>query len=111
MGNTDNGNIFQMHGQLSHYFPNPSGFGADEYALPHNASIVQLNMLSRHGSRYPTTGAGAQILGQKITNFTKGVTGNLAEPFAAGMLRSSHGELHDTDEQQAHTISPELCLS
>ncbi|EME45679.1 hypothetical protein DOTSEDRAFT_171250 [Dothistroma septosporum NZE10] len=84
MGNTDNGNIFQMHGQLSHYFPNPSGFGVDEYALPPNASIVQLNMLSRHGSRYPTTGAGAQVLGQKITNFTKGVTGNLAEPFASG---------------------------
>lgn len=84
MGNTDNGNIFQMHGQLSHYFPNPDGFGVDEYSLPRNASIVQLNMLSRHGARYPTTGAGAQVLGQKITNFTKGVTGNLAEPFAAG---------------------------
>ena len=60
-----------MHGQLSHYFPNPSGFGVDEYSLPHNASIVQLNMLSRHGSRYPTTGAGATVLAQKILNFTR----------------------------------------
>jgi hypothetical protein len=28
-------------------------------------------MLSRHGSRYPTSGAGAEVIGQKITNFTK----------------------------------------
>ncbi|CAK3999640.1 3-phytase A [Lecanosticta acicola] len=69
-GNTDNGNIFQMQGQLSHYFPNPSGFGVSEYSLPANASIVQLNMLSRHGARYPTTGAGATVLAQKILNFT-----------------------------------------
>lgn len=77
MGNYDNGNIFQMHGQLSHYFPNPSGFGVDEYSLPKNASIVQLNMLSRHGSRYPTTGSGATVLAQKIHNYTTGVLGNV----------------------------------
>ena len=76
MGNNDNGNIFQMHGQLSHYFPNPQGFGVDEYSLPKNASIVQLNMLSRHGSRYPTTGAGATVIGQKILNYTTGVLGH-----------------------------------
>lgn len=34
------------------------------------ASIVQLQMLSRHGARYPTTGAGAEKLGQKIANYT-----------------------------------------
>ncbi|KXT01347.1 hypothetical protein AC578_6643 [Pseudocercospora eumusae] len=77
MGNTDNGNIFQMHGQLSHYFPNPVGFGVDEYSLPQNASIVQLNMLSRHGARYPTTGAGATVLVTKILNYTTGVLGNV----------------------------------
>lgn len=77
MGNTDNGNIFQMHGQLSHYFPNPSGFGVDEYPLPKNASIVQLNMLSRHGSRYPTTGSGAPMLAEKIKNYTDGTLGNV----------------------------------
>ncbi|KAF2214126.1 hypothetical protein CERZMDRAFT_58067 [Cercospora zeae-maydis SCOH1-5] len=76
VGNNDNGNIFQMHGQLSHYFPNPQGFGADEYSLPKNASLVQLNMLSRHGARYPTTGAGAEKLGQKILNYTTGVLGH-----------------------------------
>jgi hypothetical protein len=76
VGNNGSGNIFQMHGQLSHYFPNPSGFGVDEYSLPENASIVQLNMLSRHGSRYPTTGSGAPNLGAKLLNYTTGVLGN-----------------------------------
>ncbi|KAK3054113.1 hypothetical protein LTR09_004891 [Extremus antarcticus] len=76
-GNTDNGNIFQLHGQLSHYFPNPVGFGVDEYTLPENASISQLHMLSRHGSRYPTTGAGAQLLAQKIQNYTNGTLGDI----------------------------------
>ena len=66
-----------MHGQLSHYFPNPIGFGVDEYSLPENASIVQLNMLSRHGSRYPTTGAGATLLAAKIQNFTNGTLGTV----------------------------------
>ncbi|KAK5741631.1 hypothetical protein LTR17_003837 [Elasticomyces elasticus] len=74
-GNADNGNIYQLMGQLSHYFPNPDGFGVDEYSLPENASIVQLNMLSRHGSRYPTTGSGATVLVQKILNHTTGVEG------------------------------------
>ncbi|GAB7352363.1 hypothetical protein MBLNU459_g2802t1 [Dothideomycetes sp. NU459] len=69
-GNTNNGNIFQMMGQLSHYFPNPDGFGVSEYSLPAGAEIVQLNMLSRHGSRYPTTGSGAYVLGQRIHNMT-----------------------------------------
>lgn len=77
MGNTDNGNIFQLMGQLSHYFPNPQGFGVHEYPLPANASIVQLNMLSRHGSRYPTTGSGATQLGAKIHNYTTGVLGDV----------------------------------
>ena len=41
-----------MMGQLSHYFPNPDGFGVNEYPLPAGAEIVQLNMLSRHGKRH-----------------------------------------------------------
>lgn len=57
------------------YFPNPSGFGVDEYSLPQGANIAQLNMLSRHGSRYPTTGSGATVLAQKILNHTTGVSG------------------------------------
>lgn len=41
-------------GHLSHYFPNPSGFGVDEHPLPKGANITGLHMLSRHGARYPT---------------------------------------------------------
>ncbi|KAF2716997.1 phosphoglycerate mutase-like protein [Polychaeton citri CBS 116435] len=74
-GNENGGNIFQLMGQLSHYFPNPDGFGVDEYPLPENASIVQLNMLSRHGSRYPTTGSGGPQLAAKIGNYTNGTLG------------------------------------
>jgi len=68
-GNTNNSNIFQLMGQLSHYFPGP-GFGVNEYALPAGANISWLNMLSRHGSRYPTTGSGASNFGVKHLNAT-----------------------------------------
>ncbi|KAJ8612750.1 hypothetical protein MRB53_037326 [Persea americana] len=54
-GQPCDGNIFELHGQLSHYFPNPDGFGVNEYPLPAGANITQLQMLSRHGSRYPTS--------------------------------------------------------
>ncbi|TKA64876.1 hypothetical protein B0A55_09727, partial [Friedmanniomyces simplex] len=84
-GNTDNGNIYQLMGQLSHYFPNPDGFGVSEYSLPQNASIVQLNMLSRHGSRYPTTGSGATQLVQKILNHTTGVAGYTPVTFTGNL--------------------------
>ncbi|KAK4962330.1 hypothetical protein LTR66_012699 [Elasticomyces elasticus] len=69
-GNSKNGNIFQLHGHLSHYFPNPDGFGVDEYPLPAGAEIVGLNMLSRHGARYPTIGSGVYDFGQKVKNLT-----------------------------------------
>jgi hypothetical protein len=69
-GNENGSNIFQMMGQLSHYFPNPHGFGVNEYSLPPGAEIVQLNMLHRHGSRYPTTGSGAYHFAQKHNNMT-----------------------------------------
>lgn len=60
-------NIYHLHGQLSHYFPGP-GFGVDEYPLPAGANITQLHMLSRHGSRYPTTGTPTVI--KRFTNNT-----------------------------------------
>ncbi|KAF2153909.1 phosphoglycerate mutase-like protein [Myriangium duriaei CBS 260.36] len=70
VGNTNNSNIFQLFGQLSHYFPNPSGFGVNEYPLPQGTNITWLNMLHRHGSRYPTSGSGAYSFGQKAKNLT-----------------------------------------
>jgi len=69
-GNVNNSNIFQLFGQLSHYFPNPIGLGVNEYPLPAKANITTVYMLHRHGSRYPTTGSGAPTTGQKITNAT-----------------------------------------
>lgn len=61
--------IFQLMGFLSPYSPSP-GWGVDEYTLPDGAEIVQVQMLSRHGSRYPTTGTGSEVytFGQKIAN-------------------------------------------
>ncbi|CZT42733.1 probable 3-phytase A precursor [Rhynchosporium secalis] len=70
VGQQQNQSIFHLMGQLSPYFPNPSGFGVAEYPLPPGANITQVHMLSRHGSRYPTTGANVYILGQKIANLT-----------------------------------------
>jgi hypothetical protein len=81
-GNRDNKNIFQLHGQLSHYFPNPDGFGVDEYPLPAGSNVTFVYMLSRHGSRYPTVGSGAPKLGEKLmkanSNSTLKATGDLA---------------------------------
>jgi hypothetical protein len=65
-GNKKNANIYELHGELSHYFPNPDGFGVDEFPLPAGANISYVHMLSRHGSRYPTTGAGAPMLADKL---------------------------------------------
>jgi hypothetical protein len=62
-----NESIFKMMGYLSPYMPSP-GFGVDEYPLPAGAEILQVQMLSRHGSRYPTSGSEVAELGQKIAN-------------------------------------------
>ena len=68
-GTPPGGNIYQLHGQLSHYFPNPIGLGVNEYPLPAGANITQLHMLSRHGSRYPTSEPG--IAGKLVDNTGK----------------------------------------
>ncbi|KAK2590509.1 hypothetical protein QQS21_011812 [Conoideocrella luteorostrata] len=62
-----NESIFKMMAHLSPYAPSP-GFGVDEFPLPPDAEIVQVQMLSRHGSRYPTSGSGVATFGQKIAN-------------------------------------------
>lgn len=67
-GNTNNQSIFHLHGQLSPYFANTDGFGVDEYPLPVGCNISHVQMLSRHGSRYPTTGPGVQEFGENIKN-------------------------------------------
>ncbi|WXC54634.1 hypothetical protein SNK03_000625 [Fusarium graminearum] len=62
-----NRSIFQMMGYLSPYSPS-TGFGVDEYPIPPGAEIVQVQMLSRHGARYPTPGANVATLGERIAN-------------------------------------------
>jgi hypothetical protein len=74
-------------GNLSPYFSNPIGFGVAEYPLPPGANISQVQvgfrdmfsgssftdyyqMLSRHGSRYPTGGSNVQTFGKRIANAT-----------------------------------------
>lgn len=69
-GNTNNDSIFQLVGQLSPYFPNPDGFGADEYPLPPGANITHVNLLHRHGARYPTGDSPVSTFGSKIENVT-----------------------------------------
>jgi hypothetical protein len=68
--NPNNGSIFQLVGQLSSYFPNPVGFGANEYPLPPGANISQVNVLHRHGSRYPTGTSSVASFGSKLHNLT-----------------------------------------
>lgn len=43
-GQGEKENIFNLMGNLSPYFPNPSGFGVSEYPLPAGASIVQVQV-------------------------------------------------------------------
>ncbi|KIN04795.1 hypothetical protein OIDMADRAFT_157125 [Oidiodendron maius Zn] len=68
IGQAKNESIFQLMGNLSPYFPNPSGFGVHEYPLTPGAKISQVQMLSRHGSRYPTVGSNVQTFGQRIAD-------------------------------------------
>lgn len=46
--------IFKLMGNISPYSPSP-GFGVQEFSIPNGSEIVWLNMLARHGSRYPTS--------------------------------------------------------
>lgn len=66
-GGSGNESIFKMMGFLSPYTPSP-GFGVDEFPLPAGANILQVQMLSRHGSRYPTSGSEVARFGEKVAN-------------------------------------------
>ncbi|KAL3419343.1 histidine acid phosphatase [Phlyctema vagabunda] len=66
MGQQQNQSIFNLMGQLSPYHPNPDGFGVAEFPLPPGAKIAQVQMLSRHGSRYPTSNSNVAQLGEKL---------------------------------------------
>ncbi|KAF2471100.1 3-phytase A precursor [Lindgomyces ingoldianus] len=65
-GNVHNHNIFQRLANLSPYFPNPRGFGVQEYPIPCGSIVTWLNMVHRHGSRYPEISGRERTLGKKI---------------------------------------------
>ena len=69
-GNTEHRNIFELLGNQSPYFPNPVGFGVDEYPLPKGANITQVHAILRHGARYPniTTGIETILFGERLNN-------------------------------------------
>lgn len=62
-----NDSIFKLMGYLSPYSPSP-GFGVPEYPLPEGAEIVQVQMLSRHGARYPTEDADVAPFAERLAN-------------------------------------------
>ncbi|KAK4202449.1 putative 3-phytase A precursor [Triangularia verruculosa] len=57
--------IFDQIGYLTPYRPS-NGFGVEEYPMPDGAEIVQVQMVSRHGSRYPEVGSRIDALGRRI---------------------------------------------
>ncbi|KAL4862858.1 hypothetical protein BDV12DRAFT_206913 [Aspergillus spectabilis] len=63
-------NIFHLMGNLSPYFVSEEGFGVDEFPLPEDATISQVHLLHRHGSRYPSDSEGTSQWAQKIANAT-----------------------------------------
>jgi hypothetical protein len=69
-----------MMGYLSPYSPS-TGFGVDEYPIPQGAEIVQVQMLSRHGARYPTPGANVATLGERLANASSSFKGSDALEF------------------------------
>lgn len=83
-------NIFTQMGNIGPYRSSP-GFGVDEYPLPNGSEIVWMNMLARHGSRYPTDpnplgslipGSGATFSGQLswLNNWTYVLGTNILTP-------------------------------
>jgi hypothetical protein len=77
-GNAGNKNIFQSMANISPYFPNPRGFGVNEYSIPPGTNVTWLNMVHRHGSRYPEVSgeAAERTLGKKLTDAAGNFTGH-----------------------------------
>ncbi|KAK2809384.1 hypothetical protein FQN50_003843 [Emmonsiellopsis sp. PD_5] len=74
----EDSSIFRRMGNLSPYFPCPSGFGVEEYPLPEGTNISQVHLLHRHGSRYPTVNSGTRAWAEKILANADQFTGNLS---------------------------------
>ncbi|PGH16974.1 hypothetical protein AJ79_01358 [Helicocarpus griseus UAMH5409] len=77
-GSKDGDSIFRHMGNLSPYFPCPSGFGVDEYPLPPGANITQVHILQRHGSRHPAYTSDERNWAEKIMGNSSQFTGNIS---------------------------------
>ena len=53
VGQAQNESIFQLMGNLSPYFSNPSGFGVNEYPLPPGAKISQVQVYLKNIAQVP----------------------------------------------------------
>lgn len=76
--NTDNINIADYWGNLTPYRAASGGFGVEEYALPEQCSIKQVNWLQRHGARYPTADASTATLAAALAKANGTFTGDLS---------------------------------
>lgn len=70
-------NIEKFWGALSPYFVS-DGFGVDEQALPATCKVKSVNILSRHGSRYPTAGSPLRKFADKLKSNNFRATGSLS---------------------------------
>ena len=97
------GSIVERHGRLDVVVNNAGGSPyvlAAESSATFNTKIVQLNMLSRHGARYPTTGSGATVLAAKIHNHTSGIANTVNFTGALSFLNTW------TDQLGAEILDP-----
>jgi hypothetical protein len=83
---------FEMMAHLSPYKPAP-GWGVDEHPLPVGAEIVQVQMLSRHGARYPTLDANVQAFAARIGNATSSLKAHGALAFLNSWQYRLGGEI------------------
>lgn len=63
------GAIFNLHGQLTHRtldHAGKTGFGVDEFALPHGAELAMTVLMQRHGGRGPTGDTGVSGFGHAL---------------------------------------------
>lgn len=76
-GQTRGQNIEHFWGALSPYFVS-DGFGVDEQALPATCKVKNVNILSRHGARYPTAFSSLLRFADKLKKADYEATGSLS---------------------------------
>jgi hypothetical protein len=77
-GQAEGENIEHYWGALSPYFVSDEGFGHEEQPLPAQCQIKQVQILSRHGSRYPTAGSWLQDFAKQLKDTSFRASGPLS---------------------------------